>query len=138
MILLLFSGCKVEAGYFYQDRMAAEDATQKFHDFYNEQKFSEIYDLGAAELHQAVSRENFIRTATEGFARYGRFNTTKQAGTSCVPFQVRLVYLSEYENGPATELLAWTVSKGQAKLLMFNISDGHTPPTSEAANKCPS
>ena len=135
---MLLSGCEFGTGNSYQDRMVSEDATQSLHELYNEQRFSEMYDLGAPEMHQSVSREIFIRGAAEGYARFGRLKKTTQSGTACFPFQVRLVYSSEYEKGPATEKMVWAVSQGKAKLVMFNISEGHATPTAEIKNQCPS
>ncbi|NVD69802.1 hypothetical protein HUX88_04440 [Duganella sp. BJB1802] len=135
---IFISGCNFQAGDFYQDRLASEDATHRLRKLYNEQRFSEIYDLGTPQMRESVSREVFVQSATESYARFGQFKKATEAGTACLPLQVRLVYLSEYEKGKVTEKLAWAMSHGRAELIMFNISEGYAPPTEEIKNQCPS
>lgn len=135
---IFFSGCNFQTGNFYQDRLASEDATHRLRNLYNAQRFSEIYDLGTPQMRDSVSREIFVKSATESYARFGQFKKSTQAGTACFPLQVRLVYLAEYEKGKATEKLTWAMSHGRAELIMYNISEGYEPPTEDIKNQCPS
>jgi len=136
--IIFFSGCNLQTGNFYQDRLASEDAIHRLRELYNEQRFSEIYDLGTPQMRESISREIFVQSATESYARFGQFKKATQAGTACFPLQVRLVYLSEYEKVKATEKSAWAISHGRAELIMYNISEGYAPPTEEIKNQCPS
>jgi len=138
LLLLALVGCDVKFGYFLKDRHTAEDAVADFRRFYAERNYTAIYDLGSPELKAAVSRDQFIAAAQASASHFGAHRSSSQAGASCFPNQVRLVYLTDYERGKATEWFAWSTAGDKARLVLYRISPGHDEVKNDASARCPS
>lgn len=136
-MVLCVAGCDVEFGYFAKDRTAAEAAVNRFRALYAKGDYEGIYALGAPELQQAVSLAQFVSTAQTTMENLGPLKSTRQAAASCFPNQVRFAYSSEFEKGPATELMAWAVHQGKANLLLYKVTPGRETISPGRGTACP-
>lgn len=136
-LVLCVAGCDVELGYFTKDRAAAEAAVAKFRALYARGDYEGIYALGAPELQQAVNLAQFVSGAHATMENLGPLKSTRQAAASCFPNQVRFAYSSEFEKGPATELMTWSVHHGKANLVLYKVSPGRQTISAERATACP-
>ncbi|MFL6658415.1 MAG: hypothetical protein ACJ8GW_10115 [Massilia sp.] len=134
---LLASGCNVELSYFDKDRAHAEAAVSQLRAAYRAGDYKAIYAMGAPGLKQAVSEAALVAGVSTSAERYGALKYARQATASCFANEVRFIYLSEFEKGPATEMMIWQLHDGQAYLMMYKISPGLVEVTPNAEHACP-
>ncbi len=126
-----------ELGFYAKDRRAAERAVAQFRQYYASGQFERMFDMGSAEMKQAMSRAQFAAQGRASAERYGGLRSTTQAAAVCFPHQIRFVYASEFENGPVTELMTWTLHHGKAELLMYQMNDGRQQVSRNPPAACP-
>jgi hypothetical protein len=136
LIALLLCGCHVELGNYRDQLAAAETGVAEFRRLYNEQKFEALYDISAQEMRQTVTREDFVVAARHTAKVFGTHKATTRTVSACFPHQVRLVHLSVFEKGNATEMMVWVVRGGKASLLMYQASPGHSELKEEPSTTC--
>lgn len=130
-------GCDVAFGYYDEDRAVAETAVYNFHKFYNDAKYSSIYALMGPQVQQSTSEANFSAAVGKTAMKYGAFKNTQLAVASCFPHQVRFIYLSEFTNSKATEMMIWSVNDHKAALMMYRISPGFVKTEPDPKTVCP-
>ena len=125
--LLLFTacGCHFQTGSYDGYAEAAEQGMRQLRSLYAEQKFPELYAMVAPELHQNQSLDQFVTAMANTRAVLGGFKSGSLAARACLPNQVRLIYLSQFENGPATELVTWVIRDGRPTLLGYQFERSH-------------
>jgi hypothetical protein len=136
-VALLASGCKVELSYFDKDRAHAEAAVSQLRAAYRAGDYKAIYAMGAPGMQQTVSEAALVAGVSASAERYGAFKYTNQATASCFLNEVRFIYLSEFEKGPATEMMIWQIHDGKAYLVMYKISPGLVEVKPNAEHACP-
>jgi hypothetical protein len=131
-------GCSVQArlGYYEDDKRAAEAATVVLHQRLDKGEFEEIYEDADKALQATAPKADLVSAMKETRRKFGAFVKSEIKAASCFPNQVRFVCHTEYEKGPATEMMTWTVHDGKARLGLLNISPGLADVPPSAANDC--
>ena len=128
---------RVRLGSFENDKAAAEKALASLHERLSDRDFEAIYNSTDEALRATGSKAQILASMQETRDRNGRFLDGRLRDASCFPEEVRFVFLANYENGPATELISWRVRDGEAKLLAYEISPGfNEPPSSDSVSNC--
>jgi hypothetical protein len=127
MRLLLLAACALAlVGCALTDSVAvAEGAIVAFREQYEAGIFGEMYDAGGDDLRAAETRDDFMTTMASLRTKLGSMHETKRAGFNARVGSdgtfVVLEYLTEFENGTATEEFTWEISGGRARLLGYSV-----------------
>jgi len=117
---LAFVGCALTDGV-----AVAENAVVVFHDQYAAGIFGEMYDAGSDDLRATATRDDFMTTMASLRTKLGSMRETKRTGFNARVGSdgtfVVLEYVTEFENGTATEEFTWEISGGRAKLLGYSV-----------------
>jgi len=128
---------KLETGTMVGAKASAEEAVRLYHQRFNEERFSDIFDSSDAAFRTAASRADTINRMKEDRVRLGRIVETEVVGASCIPFQIRLVIHSKYERSNFTEFFLFRIRGARADLLRYERTEGLIIPSSDSLQKCP-
>jgi hypothetical protein len=96
-----------------------------FREQYDAGIFGDMYDAGSDDLRATATRDVFMTTMASLRTRLGSMRETKRTGFNARVGSdgtfVVLEYVTEFENGTATEGFTWEISEGRARLLGYNV-----------------
>ena len=121
---VLLGGCDVHFAYYANDWKAADAATDVFHQYLAQGKFSSMYGMSSEALKQHQTEQEFIEAAEQAMQTYGPIKVARQLRAACFPNQVRLVYQTDFQNGKGIERLIWQVRENKAELVSYEIVPG--------------
>jgi Protein of unknown function (DUF4019) len=117
---LAFVGCALTDGV-----AVAEDSVIEFREQYAAGIFGEMYDAGSDDLRTTATRDDFMTTLASLRTKLGSMRESKRTGFNARVGSdgtfVVLEYLTEFENGTATEEFTWEISGGKARLLGYSV-----------------
>ena len=109
-VLLIFTlNCtSVKFVYFNDDKKLAEKVVENFHQFYNDEKYTEIYDNAHPDAKATKSKDKLVELLTEMRKKSGRFQNSKLIDSKVSTInvkerQVELIYKSKFENEEVNE-----------------------------------
>lgn len=104
------------------DAGVAQDGVNKFHELYQQKKYTEIYKESSSLLKEATKKEDFInllvvaQTKDLGVLKKSTLISTKKIYHLLSNNEVVLVYVSEYSQRNVHETFAFEVVDGEMKL----------------------
>jgi hypothetical protein len=132
LLLSVLSACSFSVRPVIKDheQSVAEEASTRFHDLLNQQRFDAIFEMldsnGFSEQALLEARASIRKT----FEVMGKVRDTKLVEKQTFPAtstlydsQVKLAYDSTFENGEAIELFAWNIKSDRngALLIVYRI-----------------
>ena len=137
----VLAGCSMQmrAGYFEDDRRAAEAAMETLHKRLSDGQFEQIYNEADKALQDTAPKADLLSSMRATHSTFGSFVRSEVKAAACFPNQVRFVCHAEYEKGSATEMFTWAIhNDGKAHLVQLQISPGLAEVPVSAANNCKS
>lgn len=119
--LVVLTACE-----FTKGKQAATKSVNVFHQQYNAERFSEIYQKAAPSFQSATTELKFLELMKGVRNKFGPMTKTSQSGwrtnaTTSGTF-VLLVHDTEFERGSAKESFTFAVSGEHALLQGYNVS----------------
>lgn len=127
----------VKSGHFDEDKAQALVGVQKYRTLYESQDYARLYDLGSSALKAAVPKEQFVTAVQSAMAQYGRYKSSVLIASSCFPNEVRLAYDTQYERARVRELMIWSVPRGEAELMTYQVLPNQDEFQKESQVGCP-
>ncbi|PMQ12629.1 hypothetical protein [Janthinobacterium sp. AD80] len=135
-LAVLLGACDIHFGSFANDWKTADAATDVFHQYAAQGKFSAMYGMGSALMKQQQTEQEFVQAAEQGMQIYGPMKVARQLRAACFPNQVRLLYQTDFQNGKATEKLVWQVRGNKAELISYQVEPGEVDLDSLPDSSC--
>jgi acyl-homoserine lactone acylase PvdQ len=116
-------------GNFEDDKRLATAAVERFHAELDAGQYQAIYDEATPTFQNADSQSALIAAMAQSKQKFGNVVNAVQVGANAFPGgQVRFVYNTQFEKGPATELFIWQSDGQKASLMRYQIFPGTVKP----------
>lgn len=119
--VVLCTGC----GGMAKSKQAAEQEIVKFHAFYDQEKFAEIYFDSHAKFKETRKEKQFLKTMSAVYRRLGTVSKTTSTRvdirTSNRTTIVVLTQETTFERGGGTEVFAFQIDGSRANLIDYSI-----------------
>jgi hypothetical protein len=117
----IFAGCGLTKG-----KEAATKAVDKFHQQFNDSKFTEIYSAATPAFKTSATEADFMKFIQAVRRKLGAFKSSTSSGWSANATTsgtfVALSFNSEFEQGRAVETFTFVVSGASATLQGYNVN----------------
>lgn len=133
---LFYLGCfSIKPIYNEEEKKIAEDATKKFHQLYNESKFTELYELTDQRARAVKKKEDFLKLIDYIFTNNGQNQNSTLIESKLVPHasfsEVQLLYKTSFEKSEQYEQFIWYVDDGKAGLFSYGVTSINQPKLTE-------
>jgi hypothetical protein len=125
---------KLTSGRIDEDKSSTTNAIAEVHVRFNARQFDDLYDSTSPAYQVSRTREEAIAAMTQTWERFGSFQTVIQSELNVVvgaPIQIRAVYNSLFEKGPAIEQFVFLKESSSPRLAFYQIFPGAAPSSSQ-------
>ena len=136
LLMAVVSGCHVQSGNYAEQLAAAQAGVATFRQLYNRQNFDALYEMFDPAALGGQSRDAFVDSQRKFYSAVGAFRAATLIGTGCFPYEVRLVYHSEFEKAKVTEAMAWSVRDGKVAAKLYQVSNGYLEAKGDSSTSC--
>lgn len=119
LLLFLLCGCSPI------DIDSATKEVSAFHDLYQSEKYSDIYEMTSSDFHEVTPKEKFINFMVEAKEKnLGEFKKTtlkfeRKTHSLLSNNEISLVYYSEYSKRIAQEIFIFEIERSEVKLKSY-------------------
>lgn len=128
LLVLVLSSCSfsVRPVFNDQEQSLAEEASTRFHELLNQQRFDAISEMLDTNGFSEQARLDALANIKATFATMGKVRDTKlvqkktfPATSTAFAAQIKLAYETTFEKGEATELFAWNIKNDKKGALLI-------------------
>ena len=125
-LTILFLICAFAACAGNRDQRLAGEVVEKYHKFYNEQNYEEIFNTAHEEARRTKSKEALGLRLAEAYEKYGRYLSSELVYTKIQNInererKIEFAYRSKFENGTRNE--TFLIVADDRKAALYSIGE---------------